>query len=392
MAKKQKKSELSVNNWVTKSNLLNEVRSNRMSISQMRFFTIYLSKINPKDIESRMVRFKLEEYTKIMQFKQTNTTRLIKTAEDLLNLKVTFWDKTGNYRSDGLVGFTMCQIFKRIKLEKDYNDEWFVTIDCHDDILKLLFDLQKYYFKYELWNALQLTSYNQQRMYELLKQYEIAGERTMTVKDLREWLGLKPEEYREWQNFKVRVLDSSKEALANYTDIKFTWEVTGKRGKGGKINALKFKIEKNNAYIRQLTLEEFILEQEPAENEYELEEFERETSSEDTLLPNFGRGLRADAGYAPNSAGITSDEYSLYDKRIGFLAEACKNEFSKQQIIVLYDLMTRKLSFTSSWDEIGLYDFLMRQYNYMNMQAEKTQIKYRYGYIKSVIEKELEIK
>jgi len=360
MGKKQKSYELVSENWVSKSNVLNEVRNNRMTISQIRLFTIYLSKINPKNLDSREVVFKLDEYAKIMQFKKVNTTRLIKTAEDLLGLTVKYFDKTGEYSSDGLVGFVMSQIFKRFKLYKESGD-WYVSIDCHDDVIKLMFDLQRYYFKYQLWNALQLTSPNQQRMYELLKQYEVAGERELSVKDLREFLGLKTEEYPRWNNFKVRVLDASQEALSNFTDIKFTWEIAGKRGKGGKVNALKFKIEKNNDYTRQLTLDDYLLEQMKPISDDEPEEFERPDEYE---------------------------EKTPYEERIEFFQEACDNEFSVKQMMVIYDLMNTKLDQDVFRDSLQAYKYLQRKYNYMNMQDEKNQIKSRFGYFKSIIEKD----
>ena len=222
MAKKEQISTaLKTDNWVNKRNPLNEIKNCRMTISQVRLFSIYLSKINPlKFDETREVTFKLEEYTKIMQFKQTNTTRLLKTAEDLLGLTIKYWDKDGKYSPDGYKGLIMSQLFKRFRLYKNDDNEWYVSINCHDDTRKLMFELQRDYFKYELWNVLPLASSNQQRIYELLKQYEYLGERTETVKDLREWLWLKPKEYPRWERFKVRILDASQEALARYTDIK----------------------------------------------------------------------------------------------------------------------------------------------------------------------------
>ena len=119
-----------------------------MTISQKRLLSVYLSKINPRDKSTREVTFKLDEYAKIMQFKQMNITRLKKAARDLLGLTIEYTDKTGEYSSDGLAGFVMCQIFKRFRCYKDeYDGEWYVSIDCHDDALHLMFELQKYYFK-----------------------------------------------------------------------------------------------------------------------------------------------------------------------------------------------------------------------------------------------------
>jgi plasmid replication initiation protein len=374
MANKEQGMVLASNNWVNKSNALNEVRNNRMTISQIRLFTIYLSKINPKKIESREVTFRLEEYTKIMQFKQTNTTRLIKTAEDLLSLTVKFWDRTGEHSSEGLKGFVMCQLFKRFRLYKDEEKgEWNVSIDCHDDVVQLMFDLQRYYFKYELWNALQLTSPNQQRMYEILKQYEKIGERILSVKDLRELLGIKSDEYTVWQNFKKRVLDASQEALARYTDIKFTWEVHGKRGKGGKIVALKFIIEKNNDYIRQLTFDDFIIEQDETTFEAMPEAYER---------PFWDDG-EYDGEYDDDYIGKKSP--SPYTERIEFMMDACERAFTFEDMRVLIAEMNKYLTYEQQQDQLYCYHFLNDRYIEMKRQEQTKPIPFPVGYMKTLI-------
>jgi len=359
MAKaRQKNNGLMPYNWVNKSNALNEVRSNRMTISQIRLFTIYLSKINPKNLESREVTFKLDEYTKIMQFKQANTTRLIKTAEDLLGLTVKYWDKEAEQSDDGHKGFVVSQIFKRFRLFKNSDGEWLVTIDCHDDVVKLMFDLQKYYFKYQLWNALQLTSPNQQRMYEILKQYETAGEREVSVKDLREWLGLAPNEYSLWQNFKVRVLDASQEALANYSDIKFTWEVLSRKGRGGKISHIKFYIEKNENCSRQLTLGEYLKIQAEPEIEDEPTEFVRPEEIE--------------------------YEKSPYILRIEMLMDACDREFSAEEITILWELTKERVPHIAD-DDLKCYHYMRRLFVEMNRLDKQSKIKHRFSYIKKLI-------
>jgi len=71
---KKKDALVSSEHWIVKSNVLNEVRNTRMTISQVRLFSIYLSKINPLDENSREVTLKLDEYSKIMQFKQINSS------------------------------------------------------------------------------------------------------------------------------------------------------------------------------------------------------------------------------------------------------------------------------------------------------------------------------
>lgn len=348
--KKKNKYELSKDHWIEKSNTLNEIRNSKMTLSQIRLFSIYLSKINPKDIKTRLVLFKLSEYIRIMEFKQMNITRLQQTAEDLLGLTACFKELDG--------GLTICQLFKRFKLFKGDDNEWYVSIDCHDDILPLMFEFQRYYFKYKLWNALKLTSSSQQRMYEILKQYEYAGAREISVKDLREFLGIGKDEYDRWERFRVRVLDSCQQALQDFTDIKFTWEPTGKRGKGGKIEKLKFNIEKNNNYTEQITLYDFI-------------ELQDEPDFEDEPQP-----------------------FEYNNEKLEFFAEAFNNQFAEPEAQVLWDLVTQVIPFSVDGNlDIERYDYMRRKYN--ELQARKTRkdlspVKSNFAWLKDKINRDVE--
>lgn len=64
------------NAWVQKRNILNELRANKLTLQEVRFFSIYLSKINPLDINTRIVSFRLEDFQRIMDFDTLNLTQL----------------------------------------------------------------------------------------------------------------------------------------------------------------------------------------------------------------------------------------------------------------------------------------------------------------------------
>ena len=229
-------SELFKNAIVQKRNVLNELRSNNMTVQELRFFSIYLSKINPRDKSTRVVRFPLDDFRKIMDFGRLNLAQL-KASTDRLLCKIVHLPKPSG-------GYTSFQLFKNCTFDKDDNGNWYVEINSSDDALPLLFDFKDRYFKYALWNALQLKSANQIRMYEILKQYEKIGRRELTVTELRELLGISPNEYDRFERFRVRVLDSCQEALKQTTDICYTYE-RGKTGRGGKWLTIVFHIFKN---------------------------------------------------------------------------------------------------------------------------------------------------
>ena len=169
---------------VQKRNVLNEIRKNNMSLSELRLFSIYLSKINSRDISTRLVRFPLEDFQKIIGISvgTDNITHFRNTIIKLLQQVVEIPNERG--------GYTAFQLFKQVEVAKDEFEQWYVEIDAHDKALPLMFDFKNRYFSYELWNALRLKSSNQIRMYEILKQYENIGQREITVTELKNLLGI----------------------------------------------------------------------------------------------------------------------------------------------------------------------------------------------------------
>jgi len=334
---------------VIKQNSLNEFRPKDMTLQELRFFTIYLSKINPKDESTRVVRFSLVDFQNIMEFTSRVNTPYLKNVADSLLTKITgIPDENGK----GVVRF---QFFKECRISTDENNEWFVEINAHDKALPLLFNLKGHYFKYELWNALRLKSKNQLRMYEVLKQFEKAGSRTIKVEDLKGMLGIEVNEYPQYKDFKRRVLDVCQKALAEYTDISYTYEPHGRKGRGGKILEIKFTIIKNKGYVDPLSLDRFIaINSASTQNVIDFDDLD------------------------DNGNLLSTGTSQIYEERISFLMNACNNEFSREQMVVLFDVMPE-------WTKFGenkSYDFLLSKYREMDMRKPSTS---RFGYLKKII-------
>lgn len=234
---------------VEKSNVLNEIKSTNMSLQELRFFSIYLAKINARNVSTRCVRFPLSDFQKIMEIGRMNIKHFKTTVNGLLCKVIHMPTDKG-----GLCSF---QLFKEVDLFKDDSDSWVVEIDAHDKALPLLFNLKKNYFTYELWNALRLKSVNQFRMYELLKQHERSGRFEIKVLELREYLGLVPGQYGYLKDFRNRVLDSCQKALEENTDICYTYE-QGKVGSRGKWLTIVFHISKNTNYKDPMGIDDFM--------------------------------------------------------------------------------------------------------------------------------------
>ncbi len=233
---------------IEKSNILVELKNTKMTLQELRFFCVYLSKINPRDISTRRVCFSLSDFQKIMGFGKFNIKQIKQATNNLLCKPVNISNDDGGY-----TGFTL---FNLVRVFKDDFENWNLEIDVSDNALSLFFNLKGNYLSYQLWNVLNLNSVNQIRIYELLKRYEKLGIYEIKISDLREYLCIS-DKYSRLLDFKTFVLDNCQKALAENTDICYTYEC-GKRGSRGKWLSIIFRISKNDKQFDVPELDGFI--------------------------------------------------------------------------------------------------------------------------------------
>ena len=344
------KSKLKKDYLVVKLNSLNEMRTKEMSLQELRLFGIYLSKINPQDQATRIVRFSLVDFQNIMDLRRLNLQYFQKIAYNLVRKTVSVPTERG--------GLSVFNIFRECTIEADESGTWYVEIDADDKALPLLFDFQSHFFKYELWNTLRLKGKNQLRMYEVLKQCEKIGYRIISIADLKGMLGIKESEYPQFKEFKRCVLEVCKKALAENTDISYAYEPHSKKGR--KVHELKFTITKNKDYIDPLGLDKFI----DLGSQITTEDDHQDTINFDDIDEN---GNIRSTGTSP-----------VYEERIAYLMTACNNEFSREEIVVLFDIMPGQVKH----DENDSHDFLQSKYREMDMRKPKQS---RFGYLKTLI-------
>jgi hypothetical protein len=337
---------------IEKRNALNEMRSTITNTTELRFLLIYLSKINARDIATREVVFKLDDYVKIMEIGKVNVQRIQGTTDRLLKHVVNQPLPSG--------GFTAFQLFRRCKLEKDMDGDWCVIVDAHDDALPLMFQFRREYFKYELWNTLRLSSPNQVRMYEILKQHEHLGSKVFQLDELKGLLWLDKSSYPDYNNFKRRVLDKAQTALQETTDICFTYEPI-RKGQGGKISAIAFTISKNREYIDQLTLAEFI--------DVQGAKLNMDDNMDDETI-------------AATVADAIAAEWTFYGEALG-------KEFSINDVKFLYQIALPYVQ--KHYGVLRLVDVQLKMYDYFQLKysqlkAYKKPIKNRFGLLRTFIE------
>jgi plasmid replication initiation protein len=117
----------------------------------------------------------------------------------------------------------------------------YVDVTFDPKLKPFFLHLKEKFTTYKLNNVTQLRSAYSIRIYELLKQYQGIGKRTITIEALRNMLGIELKEYERYNDFKRYVLQVAHKEINEKTDILFEYrEIKLSR----KVNELEFTITK----------------------------------------------------------------------------------------------------------------------------------------------------
>lgn len=218
---------------VFKSNNLIEARY-KLSLNEQKLILLLASTIKPDDEDFKPIRFRITDLLNYLGFEDNTThyTYLRQLTEKLMTRVLKIWD---------LEKKTLLQINWLSSAEYHFK-EGIIEL-CFDPKLKpFLLKLKEKFTVYSLQIAVKFDSAYSIRIYELLKQYEKIGERAIPVKELRELLGIKKEEYKRYNDFKKRVILKAYKELKEKADIYFEFE---EKKRGRKIEEIVFHIYKN---------------------------------------------------------------------------------------------------------------------------------------------------
>lgn len=119
-----------------------------------------------------------------------------------------------------------------------------VTIRFSDEIAPYLFDMQEKFTQYELYQTLALKGTYSIALYELLKSHSFKGNITIPMTDIRTYLCI-ADKYKDYRDFKKRVIEPSVSEINKYTDLNVKWEPY-KQGRS--YVAITFYIEKKEQW------------------------------------------------------------------------------------------------------------------------------------------------
>lgn len=212
---------------VIKSNFLVEA-SYRLSAVEQKVVLTLATKIKKTDREFKQYLFNLRDLAHFLGLESNaDYDYLRKITHNLLSKVLTLKKEDSVLQTHWLESVEY------------FDNKTTVGLRFNPDLKPFLIHLKNNFTKYHLKYAIQLKSRFSIRLYELLKQYENIGFRVFPLEELRDRLGVGPEEYPLYGNFKAKVLKVAQKELKAKTDLSFKFE---ELKTGRKVTDLKFTI------------------------------------------------------------------------------------------------------------------------------------------------------
>ena len=122
--------------------------------------------------------------------------------------------------------------------------EGFIRLSFAPEMHPFLLNLKKTFTVISLTDLMQFKSIHAIRIYELLKQYQDIGERTLTIEEIKKCCGV-ADRLKTYPNFEKKILLIAQREINEKSDIHFEFE---RQKHVRKIVGIKFIISKNKSY------------------------------------------------------------------------------------------------------------------------------------------------
>lgn len=202
--------------------------------TEQKMIAYIVSKIKPTDTDFKEYDFSISDFCKVCGIQNTNYEYMKTQIKNMAD------KSTWLLLDDG----------------KEILFRWFtkVTITPNDGTVKVIIDndMQKYiidlgetsgYTSYELVNVLCLSGKYSIRLYELFKSNEFKHKIVIDIEKLKDMLYATNDCYKNYSNFKAKVLMAAKKEIDYYTDITVDFHEIRK---GRKVVEIMFVIKKKD--------------------------------------------------------------------------------------------------------------------------------------------------
>ena len=233
---------------VVKSNELVEARY-MFDVWETRFFHSLIASIKKDDEDDKIYRLWFKDMKQTFQLKSNQSYDFLREAAISMASKSVYigWqnDKFRRGKLHRIIRFV--DFLQKGQSGGGIEQQEYVDVSIDKDIRPYLLDIKKNfnpeisrYTSYDLRNIVNLKPYAA-RIYELLKQMEYKGYRTIIINDLKDMFEI-TDEYPRFSNFYQKVVLASVKAINKYTDITVSIDRIEKMKKGRRVYALRFPI------------------------------------------------------------------------------------------------------------------------------------------------------
>lgn len=207
-----------------------------MTLQQKRIMLWLISKIQPSDIDFKEHTLSVRELIEICDLSGESSYTEIK------DLTFSLVEK----------GIRIIDINSANK-KREIQVSWLSSADYYEGQVKLSFSpklkpyllqLKDRFTALSISDLMQFKSVHAIRIYELLKQYENIGERTLTIEEIKGYCGV-INKLKTYPNFEKKILLIAQKEINTKSDIKFDFE---RKKSGRKITGIRFIIKKNKTH------------------------------------------------------------------------------------------------------------------------------------------------
>jgi plasmid replication initiation protein len=204
---------------IKKSNDLIEARY-MFDLWETRFFLAILSQIHKDDKELHVYRIRFKDVIKTFDLKSNSSYDLLReAAKSIMDRKVAV-----AYEKDGTTREILYHIIRKVDYLKEDKDlkagekHEYIDVVVEEEMKPFLLELQRNFTAYDLRNVVQLGVYPI-RIYELLKQYENIGKRTLKIEEIKKMFEL-TSQYPRFSNFYQKIIQPAIKEINEHTDLK----------------------------------------------------------------------------------------------------------------------------------------------------------------------------
>lgn len=324
---------------VQKCHPLQTLSETDMSLVEFKILDAYLAKIDSHNEEKRYVRFEKGELERILGVTRISKDNLHKRLKNLFQV-VTIRDEQKKN------GFTMIALFEKAEAFQDENGLWQIDLACTPSAMEYIFNIDaRGYLPYIIKNITELTSRYSYILYLYLenrRHSRMSNTWAIPLDELKVMLRCNAESYREYKEFNDKILKKCQKELNEKTTLRFSYEPFDKKAR--KYTQIRFTIETPfvDEQLDQMSFDEVQVQVQPQEQQY--------------------------------------------SEHLAFLAEACDNAFSEEEMQVIFDIIvTLDIPAHPDGIDFARYHYLKQKYSEMKLQEKKHKIVNKFAYFKAML-------